>query len=164
MIDRDLAELFGIETKRLKEAVRHNRKRFPEDFMFEMTKEELENWRTQFATSNSERIGIRIRPFCFTEQGVNMLSCILNSDRAIQVNIQIVRIFTRIRELLIPQKDILQKLLDLENKGLDHDKKIKVIFEYLQQLKDSEAERREFQNYSDRAGSTEQSQNVAIVL
>ena len=73
-----------------------------------------------------------------------MLSCILNSERAIQVNIQIVRIFSRIRELLIPNKDILQKLIDLENKGLDHDKKIKLIFEYLQQLKKSEAERQEF--------------------
>ena len=89
MIDKDLAELYGIETKRLKEAVRRNRKRFPEDFMFEMSKEELENWRTQFATSNSERMGLRYPPFCFTEQGVTMLSCILNSERAIHVNIQI---------------------------------------------------------------------------
>ena len=141
MIDRDLADLYGIETKRLKEAVRRNKKRFPKDFMFEMTKEELDNWRTQFATSNSERMGIRYQFFCFTEQGVTMLSCILNSERAIQVNIQIVRIFSRIRELLIPNKDILHKLIDLENKGLDHDKKIKLIFEYLQQLKKSEAER-----------------------
>ena len=67
MIDKDVAELYGIETKRLKEAVRRNRKRFPEDFMFEMSKEELENWRTQFATSNSERMGLRYPPFCFTE-------------------------------------------------------------------------------------------------
>ena len=112
--------------------------------MFEMTKEELKNWRTQFATSNSERMGIRYQPFCFTEQGVTMLSCILNSERAIQVNIQIVRIFTRIRELLIPNKDILQKLMDLETQGLEHDKKIKLIFEYLQQLKKSETEIQEF--------------------
>ena len=75
-----------------------------------------------------------------------MLSSVLNSERAILVNIQIIRIFTRIRELLIPHKDILQKLMDLENKGKDHSKKIKMIFEYLQQLKDSEAEKREFQN------------------
>ncbi len=68
MIDKDLAQLYGIETKRLKEAVRRNRKRFPKDFMFEMSKEELENWRTQFATSNSERMGLRYPPFCFTEQ------------------------------------------------------------------------------------------------
>ena len=105
MIDKDLAELYGIETKRLKEAVRRNRKRFPEDFMFEMSKEELKNWRTQFATSNSERMGFRYPPFCFTEQGVTMLSCTLNSERAIHVNIQIVRVFSRMRELLIKNKD-----------------------------------------------------------
>jgi len=146
MIDKDLAELYGIETKRLKEAVRRNRKRFPEDFMFEMSKEELENWRTQFATSNSERMGLRYPPFCFTEQGVTMLSCVLNSERAIHVNIQIVRVFSRMRELLITNKDILQKLMDLESKGIEHDKKIILIFEYLQQLRNSEAERREFKD------------------
>ena len=148
MIDKDLAELYGIETKRLKEAVRRNRKRFPEDFMFEMSKEELENWRTQFATSNSERMGLRYPPFCFTEQGVTMLSCILKSERAIYVNIQIVRVFSRMRELLITNKDILQKLLDLENKGIEHDKKIKLIFEYLQQLSNSEAEKKGIQGPS----------------
>ena len=81
MIDRDLAELYGIETRRLKEAVRRNRERFPEDFMFEMTKEELSYWRSQIATSNSERMGLRYQPFCFTEQGMTMLSCVLNSER-----------------------------------------------------------------------------------
>ena len=144
MIDKDLAELYGIETKRLKEAVRRNRKRFPDDFMFEMSKEELENWRTQFATSNSERMGLRYPPFCFTEQGVTMLSCVLNSERAIHVNIQIVRVFSRMRELLITNKDILQKLMELESKGIEHDKKIKLIFEYLQQLRNSESKREEF--------------------
>ena len=146
MIDRDLAELYGIETRRLKEAVRRNRKRFPKDFMFEMTREELLNWRSQIATSNSELMGIRYQPFCFTEQGVTMLSCILNSDRAIQVNVQIVRLFTRMRQFHIPNKDILQKLIDLETQGLDHNKKIKLIFEYLKQLKNSEAEKQEFAN------------------
>jgi len=143
MIDKDLAELYGIETKRLKEAVRRNRKRFPEDFMFEMSKEELENWRTQFATSNSERMGLRYPPFCFTEQGMTMLSCVLNSERAIHVNIQIVRVFSRMRELLITNKDILQKLIDLESKGMDHDRKINLIFKYLQQLRKSETEKQE---------------------
>jgi len=143
MIDKDLAELYGIETKRLKEAVRRNRKRFPEDFMFEMSKEELENWRTQFATSNSERMGLRYPPFCFTEQGMTMLSCVLNSERAIHVNIQIVRVFSRMRELLKTNKDILQKLIDLESKGMDHDRKINLIFKYLQQLRKSETEKQE---------------------
>jgi len=163
MIDKDLAELYGIETKRLKEAVRRNRKRFPEDFMFEMTKEELENWRTQFATSNSERMGLRYPPFCFTEQGVTMLSSVLNSERAIHVNIQIVRVFSRMRELLITNKDILQKLMDLESQGLDHDRKITLIFLYLEQLM---AERlfNIMPNYSDRAGSPVQNQKAAVVL
>ena len=100
MLDRDLAELYGVETKRLKEAVRRNITRFPEDFMFEMTKDEFLNWRTQFATSNADKMGLRYVPFCFSEQGVTMLSCVLNSQRAIQLNIQIVRIFTKIREVL----------------------------------------------------------------
>ena len=146
MIDRDLAELYGVETRTLNQAVKRNLQRFPEDFMFQMTSDELENWKSQIVISKKEKMGIRKPPLVFTEQGVAMLSSVLNSERAILVNIQIIRIFTRVRELLIPNKDILKKLMDLENKGLDHDKKIKMIFEYLQQLKDSEAERREFEN------------------
>ena len=95
MIDRDLAELYGIETKRLKEAVRRNITRFPEDFMFDMTKEELLNWRTQFASSDKDKIGLRHPPFVFTEHGVLMLASVLNSEQAIQINIRIVRIFYR---------------------------------------------------------------------
>lgn len=87
MIDRDLAELYGVETKRLKEAVIRNINRFPPDFFFEMGKEEFEDWRTQNATSKGDKQGLRYAPFCFTEQGVAMLSCLLNSDRAIAVNI-----------------------------------------------------------------------------
>jgi len=86
MLDRDLAELYGIETKRLKEQVRRNKDRFPDDFMFEMTKDELKDWRSQFAMSNSEVMGMRRPPFVFTEHGVLMLSSVLNSKRAIQVN------------------------------------------------------------------------------
>ena len=112
--------------------------------MFQMTSEELENWKSQIVISNKEKMGIRKPPLVFTEQGVAMLSSVLNSDRAILVNIQIIRIFTQIRELLIPNKEILQKLMDLETRGLDHDKKINLIFEYLQQLKKSETERKEF--------------------
>ena len=126
MIDRDLAELYGVETKRLKEAVRRNSERFPSDFMFEMTREEFDDWRTQIATSNSERMGLRYLPFCFTEQGVTMLSCILNSARAIKVNIQIIRIFSKMREMLISNSDILKKLLELESKSLDLDKKMRL--------------------------------------
>jgi len=114
MLDRDLAELYRVETKRLKEAVRRNITRFPDDFMFEMIPEELENWRTQFAISNSEKMGLRRPPFCFTEQGVAMLSSVLNSERAIRVNIQIIRVFTRMREMIMTHKDILLQLEKIE--------------------------------------------------
>ena len=87
MLDRDLAELYDVETKQLKRAVRRNIDRFPADFMFELTKDELENWRCQFGTSKSEKKGLRYKPLSFTEQGVAMLSSILRSMRAIQVNI-----------------------------------------------------------------------------
>src|ERR1700744_1077828 len=101
MMDRDLAELYGVETKRLKEAVRRNIGRFPSDFLFEMSKTEFEDWRSQFASSKEDKRGLRYAPFCFTEQGVTMLSCVLNSQRAIAVNIQVIRVFTKMREMLL---------------------------------------------------------------
>ncbi len=134
MIDRDLAELYEVETKRLKEAVRRNTSRFPKDFMFEMNKKEFENWRTQIATSKEDKQGLRYAPFCFTEQGVTMLSCILNSERAIEVNIQIIRIFTKMKEMLLTHKDILFQLYKIEKKLTAHDEDIKLIFEYLKKL------------------------------
>ena len=134
MLDRDLAELYGIETKHLKQAVRRNIPRFPEDFMFEMNEVEFENWRSQNVTSNSDKLGLRYAPFCFTEQGVTMLSCILNSERAIAVNIQVIRIFTRMREMLLTHKDILWQLEKIEQKLSGHDKEIETIFHYLKQL------------------------------
>ncbi|MBL8010557.1 MAG: ORF6N domain-containing protein, partial [Flavobacteriales bacterium] len=91
MLDRDLAELYGVETRRLNEQVRRNIDRFPEDFMFEMTSEELADWKSQFATSNREVMGLRKRPLVFTEHGVLMLSSVLNSKTAVAVNIQIIR-------------------------------------------------------------------------
>lgn len=100
MLDFDLAEMYGTETKRLKEAVKRNIKRFPSDFMFELTKEEFEYLRTQFATSNKKRGGTRYMPFAFTEPGVAMLSSVLNSDAAIEVNISIMRAFITIRQLI----------------------------------------------------------------
>ena len=143
MIDRDLAELYGVETRTLNQAVKRNLQRFPGDFVFQMTSEELENWKSQIVISNKENMGIRKPPLVFTEQGVAMLSSVLNSERAILVNIQIIRIFTRMRELLIPNRDILRKLMDLESQGLDHDRKINLIFKYLQQLRASDAEKEE---------------------
>src|SRR5580658_9216712 len=134
MIDRDLAALYGVETKRLKEAVRRNKERFPEDFMFEMSKEELNVWREENATSKEDRQGLRYAPFCFTEQGVTMLSCVLNSERAIAVNIQIMRIYTKMREMLLTHKDILLKLEWLEKQTLQNTEDIKAVFDHLKQF------------------------------
>jgi hypothetical protein len=140
MLDEDLAELYEVETKQLKRQVRRNIDRFPEeDFMFELTRDELENLRSQFGTSKWG--GSRYTPMAFTEQGVAMLSSVLNSARAIKVNIQIIRIFTRMRELLLSHKDILIKLEQMEKKMMKqggklqkHDQDIRLIFEYLKQL------------------------------
>ena len=135
MIDRDLAELYGVETKRLKEAVRRNKERFPDDFMFQMTRSEFQVLRTQIASSKPEtRGGTQYLPMAFTEQGVTMLSCILNSERAIAVNIHIIRIFTRMREMLLTHKDILLQLEKIEQKLSGHDEQIAKIFHYLKQL------------------------------
>jgi len=114
MLDRDLAELYQVETKQLKRAVRRNIDRFPADFMFELTKAELENWRCQFGTSKSEKKGLRYKPLAFTEQGMAMLSSILRSKRAVQVNIQIMRAFTQLRQMLLTHADLKKKIEAME--------------------------------------------------
>lgn len=134
MIDRDLALLYGVETKRLKETVKRNHERFPADFMFEMNKSEFENWRSQIATSNSDKMGLRYAPFCFTEQGVAMLSSVLNSEKAIKVNIQIIRIFTRIRQTLSDTTEIRFEIEKIKGKLNKHDKNIDLVFRYLDEL------------------------------
>jgi hypothetical protein len=135
MLDRDLATLYDVPTKVLNQAVRRNAKRFPEDFMFHLTKVEFENWRSQIVTSNpSAKKGFRRRPYAFTEQGVAMLSSVLNSERAIEVNIAIMRAFVRLREILASHKDLARKLEDLERKLGDHDEKFQVVFEAIRQL------------------------------
>ncbi len=134
MLDRDIAELYGVETRVLKQAVRRNSERFPQDFMFEMNKSEFEQWRKENVTGADDRQGLRYAPFCFTEQGVTMLSCVLSSKRAIEVNIQIIRIFTRLRELVLTHKDILLKLEQLERNAVRQDDDIKLIFDYLKEL------------------------------
>ncbi len=138
--------LYDVETRILNQAVRRNEKRFPEDFMFQMNKEEMEDWKSQIVISNSEKMGLRKPPLVFTEQGVAMLSSVLNSDRAIMVNIQIIRIFTKMREMFETHKEILQKLEQLENKDIEQDDKIMLIFEYLKQLEKSKQEELEFKN------------------
>jgi hypothetical protein len=139
MLDRDLAELYNVETRVLNQAVRRNEKRFPEDFMFQLKEQEFKNLISQNVTSSWG--GIRKMPQAFTEQGVAMLSSVLNSETAIEVNIQIIRIFSRMREMLLTHKDILVKLGRIEKKLLKqdgrmskHEGDIKVIFELLKEL------------------------------
>jgi len=140
LVDRDLAELYGVDTRTLNQAVKRNLKRFPEDFMFQMTKEEFEIWRSQIVISNKEKMGLRRPPYVFTEQGVAMLSSVLNSDSAILVNIQIMRVFTKMRALLYSHKEILRKLESIEKKDIEQDEKILLIFEYLKQLEQAKQE------------------------
>jgi len=129
MLDFDIANLYGVETKRMKERVRRNINRFPKDFMFVITFEEFKILRSQNASSSWG--GSRHDHMVFTEQGVAMLSTILNSERAIAVNIQIIRVFTRMRAMIESHKDILRKLEMLEKKDNELDEKVNLIFEYL---------------------------------
>jgi ORF6N domain len=145
MLDRDLAELYCVSTKQLKQQIRRNLKRFPSDFMFELTWEEAESSRSQLGTlkkadsSRSQFVtlkgtNIKYLPYAFTEQGVAMLSSVLKSDRAIEVNIQIMRVFTKLREMMISHKDLARKIEDLEKKFQDHDKEIIKIFNAIRQM------------------------------
>ena len=114
MIDRDLAEFYGVDTKVLKQAVKRNIERFPDDFMFEMSKEEFENWRSQFVTSKSDMMGLRYAPFCFTNIGVPQLSTVLKSKKAIMINLQIMRVFNKMMVVLSTHQEILQKIEQLQ--------------------------------------------------
>lgn len=138
MLDADLAELYGVTTKRLNEQVKRNYERFPEDFMFQLTAEETENLRSHFGTSNlrsqnatSSHGGRRYDPYAFTEQGVAMLSSVLNSKRAVQVNIEIMRAFVKLREIIASHKDLARKLEQLEKK---YDAQFKIVFDALREL------------------------------
>ena len=131
ILDRDLARFYGIKTKVLKQSVRRNRRRFPEDFMFELNIEEFNNWRSQFVTFKSDRMGWRHSPMAFTEQGVAMLSSILHSDRAIEINIAIMRAFVKLRRMLETNAQLAQKLMEMERK---YDSQFRVVFEAIRQL------------------------------
>ena len=132
MLDSDLAQLYGVGTKVLKQSVRRNTKRFPGDFMFELNEEEFGNLRSHFVTSSWG--GIRYAPMAFTEHGVAMLSSVLKSERAIGVSIQIIRIFTKMRRVIETHTEILRKLEGLEKKDVEQDKKILLILKYIKQL------------------------------
>ena len=129
MLDRDLAELYGVETKALKQAVRRNTERFPEDFMFELTRQEFNNLRSQIVTSSWG--GSRYLPMAFTEQGIAMLSSVLRSDRAIQVNIQIMRTFTQMRRMLAENEELRQKIEALEQK---YDEQFEMVFQAIKEI------------------------------
>jgi len=131
ILDRDLGELYGVETRVLNQAVRRNIRRFPPDFMFQLSLEEFAKWRSQIVMSRRERMGLRRRPFAFTEQGVAMLSSVLNSDRAINVNIAIMRAFVRLRELMATHKELARKIKELERK---YDAQFRAVFDAIREL------------------------------
>jgi len=135
MLDMDLAELYGIETRRLNEQVNRNPDRFPDDFMFQLTQEEYSILKSHFAISSWG--GRRKLPYAFTEHGVLMLASVLNSERAVKVNILIVRIFIRMREILLNNQEFAEKLRQIESKLIDQDDRIIAISEYLCQIEQS---------------------------
>ncbi len=136
ILDAHLASLYGVETRVLVQAVKRNLGRFPSDFMFQLTPEEIDSLRSQFVISNARRGrgGRRYQPYAFTEHGVAMLSSVLHSSRAIQVNIAIMRAFVRLRETLALHKELASRLADLERKIESHDEGIRTLFEAIRQL------------------------------
>jgi hypothetical protein len=146
MFDSDLSALYGIETRRLNEQVKRNVDRFPEDFMFQLNEIEFENLKSQIATSSWG--GRRKLPFAFTEHGVLMLSSVLNSKSAIKVNIQIMRVYTKIRNMLATHQDLLLKFEQFELKFAEHDDKIILILEYLKQFEKSKQQETDQRNRS----------------
>ena len=132
MLDRDLAELYGVETRVLNQAVKRNIGRFPDDFMFEVSKIEFENLISQIVTSSWG--GTRKLPSAFTEHGVMMLSSILKSDKAIQTNIQIMRTFTKVKQMLLDTSEMKINIVEIQKKLENHDKNIELVFSYLEEL------------------------------
>ena len=144
MLDHDLAELYEVETKALKQAVKRNIDIFPGHFMFELTESEFKNLRSQIVTS--KRGGQRYLPFAFTEHGVLQLSNVLRSPRARKMGVRIIEVFVKMREMLSAHKEILQKLEQIEKKDIEQDDKIMLIFEYIKQLEKSKQEELEQKN------------------
>ena len=132
LLDRDLARLYEIETKVLKQAVRRNRDRFPEDFMFELSSEEFADWRSQFVTSKEDLKGLRYAPMAFTEQGIAMLSSVLKSTKAVSINIAIMRAFVQMRQVFASHTALEQKLKALQEQSNKHDRAIVNILQFLQ--------------------------------
>jgi len=142
MIDVDLAELYGVTTRALNQQVQRNRKRFPEDFMFQLTKEEAEILRSQFVISRSSHGGRRFLPYAFTEPGVAMLSSVLNSEHAIEVNITIMRAFIKLRQMLESNEELNRKFAAVIRKLSTHDQYFKVVFDELRKLSEPPTQQR----------------------
>jgi phage regulator Rha-like protein len=134
LLDADLATLYGVETRRLNEQVKRNIDRFPDDFMFQLTKQEFENLKSQFATSSRGWGGKRKIPFVFTEHGALMAASVLNSQKAIEMSILIVRVFVKLRGILSTHKQLATKLAELERKLSTHDEQIVILFEAIREL------------------------------
>lgn len=145
MIDKDLAELYEVETRRLNEQVKRNLKRFPPDFMFQLSEKEVQILMSQIATSSWG--GLRKLPYAFTEHGVLMLSSVLNNDKAIEINIRIMRIFTRFRQMLIENADLRNAIEKLEKKTENNTRNIEVVFQYLDELLEKKEKPRELIGY-----------------
>lgn len=139
MLDFDLAELYAVENRALKQAIKRNYRRFPEDFMFQLTKDE---WRELITICDKFPQNLKhspVTPLAFTEQGVTMLSCILNSEHAIHINIQIIRVFTRIRQMLLDNSALRLEIEKIKSKLDKHDKNMQVVFHYLDELMSQKA-------------------------
>ena len=134
ILDRDLAQLYQVETKVLNQAVKRNLDRFPSDFMFQLSNVEFENWRSQLVTSNNDKIGLRRAPFAFTEHGILMLSSVLRSDIAIKVNIQIMRTFTALRKYALTYEELAKKINEIESRVSQGEQTDNKIIEVLNQL------------------------------
>ncbi len=134
MLDSDLAELYGVETKRLNERVRRNIDRFPRDFMFQLVPQEVAGLKSQIATSRLGHGGRRKRPRVFTEHGAIMLASVLNSQRAVETSVFVVRAFVRMREMLAHHKEVVSKIEQIERKVARHDKEIQTLFDAIKQL------------------------------
>lgn len=135
-----------VETRVLNQAVRRNLQRFPDDFMFQLDQVEFENWISQIVTSKKAAMGFRNKPLVFTEQGIAMLSSVLNSNLAIQMNIKIIRVFTQMRKLIETHQEILQRLLVLEKNDGDQDQKIMLILDYLKSMEQKDQEEQSLKN------------------
>ena len=133
MIDRDLADLYGVKTKRLNEQVKRNIEKFPPDFCFQLNDLEFENWRSQFATSNSDKMGVRRAPYAFTEQGVAMLASVLKSETAIMASVKIMRAFVAMRRFLVQNANLLMRIAYLEKHQIETDEKIDALLDKMEE-------------------------------